>query len=525
MKFKTLWIFARCITIELNTDSNYCNEERVEIFINGRFFTESDLNVISLYDLLPNTVYEISVKDKKGNIYSENIKTKEETVLLDVTKFGAKGDGIKSDAFAIQAAISACPPGGTVYVPAGTYLTGPVFLKSNISIYMEEGAKLVGITDRNEYPVLPGMTLCTDEKSDYNLGTWEGNPLDSFASLLTGIDVENVNIYGKGVVDGNSENSDWWREPKVRRVAWRPRLIYLCRCKNIVIEGLTFKNSPSWTIHPYYSEDIQFMGLNISNPYNSPNTDGIDPESCKNISIIGTKISVGDDCIAIKSGKYYMALNCHKPTENVVVRNCLLKSGHGSVTIGSECAGGVKDVFVSKCIFDATDRGLRIKTRRGRGKRGVLENIVFSSITMRDVRMPFTVNMFYFCDPDGHGEYCQSKEYIAADDMTPAIKDVVAKDITCSGVDVCLLCAYGLPESKVGLIKMENISAGFREKSARTPAVPVMMDGMEEMSGRGIYLRNIDKLSLKNIEISDCEDKEIDMADINSVASLDVKFL
>jgi len=518
MNFEIIDIQPTQITVELDNSDRFKPASPVRVELNGADMGEYDVNVFTIDGLTPDTSYELAVVDTvseaesaSGKKCAKTFVTRHESVLLNVKEFGAAGDGSKNDTAAIQTAILACPEDGTVYLGKGTYLSGPIFLKSNIRIRIDEGARILGLTDRNEYPVLPGMILASNERDEFNFASWEGNPLSCYASLITGIGVENVSIYGRGTIDGNAPSSDWWTDPKVKRGAWRPRLVFLNNCKCITLQGVEVCNSPSWTIHPYYSEHINIIGVTIRNPDNSPNTDGIDPESCRHVRIIGTDISVGDDCIAIKSGKYYMADKHYVRTEDVKVRNCMLNRGHGSVTIGSECACGVKDVLVSKCIFDSTDRGLRIKSRRGRGSKSVLENIVFDNIDMRDVYMPFTVNMFYFCDPDGHSEYCQCKDPLPVDDMTPEIKSIIARNIKCSGAEVCILTVYGLPERKVGLVSLENIEAEFKPESERNAKVPVMMDGMEPMSGKGIYARNVSKLELKNVVIKGITDTEPDI--------------
>jgi polygalacturonase len=524
MKFEVISTTPRSITIELDNNTCYRPEEPVTVLLDGEKAGDYDTNVITLKGLTPRTSYTLTVVEKGIASKETEVITSSESVLLNVREFGARGDGTTVDTAYIQAAVNACPEDGTVYLGKGTYLSGPIFLKSNMNFWIDEGAVLKGISDRSAYPILPGMTYCTNEKDEYNLGTWEGNPLDCFASLITGIAVKNVRIFGEGVVDGGAKDADWWQDPKIRRMAWRPRLIFLNRCENILLQGIEACNSPSWTIHPYYCEKVDIVGLKIRNPYDSPNTDGIDPESCGNIRIIGTDISVGDDCIAIKSGKYYMALRHYKKTDMITVRNCLLQNGHGSVTIGSECAGGVENVQVSRCIFDETDRGLRIKTRRGRGKRSVIENIFFENIEMKDVRMPFTVNMFYHCDPDGHSDYCQNKDPLPVDDMTPRINSITARDIRCSGVDVALLTVYGLPESKVSLLDISNIYASYRPEAERTPGVPIMMDGMDKMSGRSIYVRNVKELRLRNINIEGSSDSEPDIEATETVITDNVEY-
>lgn len=280
------------------------------------------------------------------------------------------------------------------------------------------------------------------------------------------------------------------------------------------MQNITIQNSPCWTVHPYYCENLSFLNLYIYNPSDSPNTDGLDPESCKDVLVLGTTISVGDDCMAIKSGKYYMSMMHHKPTENVVIRNCKFERGHGSVTVGSEVAGGVTNVRVSRCIFDGTDRGLRIKTRRGRGQRSVLDDILFENIDMNGVHMPFTVNMFYFCDPDGHSDYVQNQNPAPVDEMTPCIGSITGKNINCEGASACILCAFGLPERPIGKLCFENIKAKFLPEGERVPERPVMMDNFDEMSGRSIFARNVKELILKNVEIEGSADKEPELIDV-----------
>ncbi len=516
MKFEIVEVFNRSVTIELESDAIFEQDKSFEVCINGEKKLESSRNVVSVGGLLPDTEYTISVVCD-GETTDSKFKTQHESYLLDVTAFGAKGDGKTSDTAAIQAAICCCPVDGTVYLPKGEYYCTSLFLKSNMTLWIDKGAVILGDTDRYHYPILPGMTLSTDEKSEYNIASWEGNPLNSFASLITAIDAENLNIIGEGVIDGNAQNSDWWHNPKIKKGAWRPNAMYLCRCKNVRVQSVTVQNSPCWTVHPYYSDNLAFLNLYIHNPSDSPNTDGLDPESCKDVLVLGTVISVGDDCMAIKSGKYYMSLMHHKVTENVIIRNCKFERGHGSVTVGSEAAGGVKNVRVSKCIFDGTDRGLRIKTRRGRGERSVLDDILFENINMNGVHMPFTVNMFYFCDPDGHSDYVQNQAPAPVDEMTPSIGSITGRNINCEGISACLLCAFGLPEMPIKELRFENIKASFLPERDRVPERPVMMDNFDEMSGRSIFARNVKRLITHNISIKGSADKEPELINVDDV--------
>ena len=526
MDFSILDIQPTQITIEAQNTSAYLSPGKLCVFINGERAGEYEKNVITIDGLKPGTEYELTLEcagEAGTTAKSMSFATKKETLRLNVRRFGAKGDGETNDTASLQAAIMAAPAGGTVYFDEGCYLTGPLFLKSNIRIHLGEGATILGVADRSAYPVLPGLVRSDEyfdgdhEEKEYDFGTWEGNPLDCHASLITGIDLQNVAIYGKGTIDGNAGASDWWVDPKKKRTAWRPHVVFLERCSRVTLQGIRICNSPCWTVLPYYCEDIDLLELTIRNPDDSPNTDGIDPESSTGVNIIGTDISVGDDCIAIKSGKYYMAENHFKRTGNVTVRNCLLNHGHGSVTIGSECSGGVRRVLVEKCIFRETDRGLRIKTRRGRGKKSAIADIVFEHIVMDHVRMPFTVNMYYYCDPDGHSDYCQSKEALPADDMTPVIESITARDITCTGVDVSLLAVWGLPESPVGRVTLEGIKASFLPPGERTPGIPLMMDDLEPMSGKGIFVRNVRELILKNLVIDGCDDRTPDLENVGLI--------
>ena len=174
-----------------------------------------------------------------------------------------------------------------------------------------------------------------------------------------------MTITGEGTIDANAQNGDWYQNPKKNNIAWRPRLFFTSGAKNVVLHGVLVCNSYSWTIHPTYSENVDILNIRIRNSSTSPNTDGIDPESCKNVNIIGNHVHVGDDCIALKSGKLFLGMKLHVPCENVIIRNCCLSRGHGGLVIGSEMSGGVKNVTVTQCLMDHTDRGLRVKTRRG----------------------------------------------------------------------------------------------------------------------------------------------------------------
>lgn len=509
MKYQIIDATVRSVTVERINDDNY-ESTPCTVYLNGCAVRESEKNVITVFGLEPDTEYRIALAEKgEEPDPGLSFRTKKETILLNVCKFGACADGTHDDTAAIQAAIACCPKGGTVWFPKGTYLSGPLFAGSDMTLWIDKDAVILGQADRSHYPILPGMVRdIYDNDHEISYASWEGNPLDCFAALMTAVNADNLTIMGEGTIDGNAPAGDWWVNPKVRKIAWRPRLMFLNSCRNVTVQGITVRNSPSWTIHPYYSSDLRFLDITVQNPYDSPNTDGFDPESCRNVLLLGARISVGDDCIAIKSGKLYMARAHYQPSENFEIRNCSLEKGHGSVTMGSENAGGIRNVHVTHCRFLGTDRGVRIKTRRGRGERSVLTDLVFEHISMKDVFMPITVNMHYSCDPDGHSEYVQSQLPAPKDYRTPTVGTITLKDVKCAGVSVSLVCVCGLPESPVEKIILENVSAEYVPAEERSPYVPLMMDGFEPVSGESIWLKNVKELEVRNMHLygSDIKD-------------------
>lgn len=317
-----------------------------------------------------------------------------------VLKYGAKNDSSKLATTAIKNAIEAASKagGGTVYFPAGKYLTGAIHLKSNITILIDAGAELHFSDNFDDY--LPMV------KSRY-----EGVDVTSFSPLFYAYKAENISIVGRGLIDGHGKK--WWDfvegykegqprskwqttfdglnkdiilpdDPKqMKRGFLRPPFIQPMFCKNVLIEGITIRNSPFWTVNPEFCENVKVHAVTINNPH-SPNTDGINPESCNNVHISDCHISVGDDCITIKSGKDAPGRKMAVPAENYVITNCTMLSGHGGVVIGSEMSGDVRKITISNCVFDGTDRGIRIKTARGRG--GVVEEIRVSNIIMKNIK-------------------------------------------------------------------------------------------------------------------------------------------
>ena len=255
--------------------------------------------------------------------------------------------------------------------------------------------------------------------------------------------------------------------------------------------------------------------MKLLSPKDSPNTDGCDPESCNGVDIIGVYFSVGDDCIAIKSGKIYMGRKYKTPSENFNIRNCSMNYGHGAVVFGSEMSGGIKNINVTQCLFNQTDRGLRIKTRRGRGKDAIIDGITFENIKMNEVLTPLVINMYYFCDPDGHSEYVHTKEALPVDDRTPYLGKFVFKDIECTNVNIAAGTFYGLPEQPIKSITLENVS--FHYQLNPEAGVPAMMDFVDPMKGQGLIFNFVDEVNISNVTFDGVHSEEIQEFKVNKL--------
>ncbi|PHV70958.1 polygalacturonase [Sporanaerobium hydrogeniformans] len=501
MSFKLIHKTATSLTLELEGTGCYYPEKNYLLYVNGVLKEQVKTNCFTIHKLLPASAVEVKwVSEDRTEECCEVFYTEEETAVLNVKDFGAIGDGKHLDTVALQAAIMAAPKGARVVLPKGIYKSTPLFLKSDMTLELEEGAVLLGEEKREKYPILPGVLKNTTDGEDYYLSFWEGTPDAAYASLITGIGIQNTKIVGEGMIDGNGNQGDWWIDAKVKRTAWRPRTINLVDCKDIVIEGVKIQNSPSWTVHPIRCQNIRFINLIIENPKDSPNTDGIDPESCKNVEIIGVRFSLGDDCIAIKSGKYSMPREKLIPSERIIIRNCLMEFGHGAVVVGSEMSGGVKDVHVERCLFRNTDRGVRVKTRRGRGSTAIIDQIHVENIKMEGVLTPFTINAFYFCDPDGKTPYVWDKAPLPKDERTPYIGELTFKNIVCRDTEVCAGFIYGLPEEKIKSLWFKNVSIDFKEDAQAD--YPEMLSFQEKTLRAGFHFKNVCKLKLENVTIT-----------------------
>ena len=325
---------------------------------------------------------------------------------FNITNYGAVADGNTLNTKAFEKAIEACSGsgGGRVVVPPGEFLTGAIHLKNNVNLYISEGAVVKFSTDPRDY--LPIV-----------LARWEGVDLMNYSPLIYALEKENVAVTGKGLLDGQGSNDHWWpwkgkkefgstglsktqddslSRPRLMKMNdenmpvnkrifgegtyLRPTFVEFYKCKNILIEGVTFKDAPFWFIHPVLSANITVSEVTINGL--GPNNDGCDPESCTDVLIDNCTFNNGDDCIAIKSGRNGDGRRINIPSSNIIIRNCKMKDGHGGIVIGSEISGGCSNVFAEKCEMDSPnlERALRIKTNSKRG--GIIRGIY-----MRDVKV------------------------------------------------------------------------------------------------------------------------------------------
>jgi polygalacturonase len=388
--------------------------------------------------------------------------------------------------------------GGTVYFPAGTYLTGPIIMKSNITLWVDAGAVIKFSDDFDDYlPMVPSR--------------WEDVRVKNFASQIYAYQCENISIRGRGHFDGQGQK--WWtfmrtalQNPeskwqqifkqendallaknayiKARNNFLRPPMVTTYECNNVLIEGVSFSNPPFWTIMPAFTDNITITGITIENPSGSPNTDGIDPSSCRNVHISNCHITVGDDCIVIKSGRDEDGREAGRPTENITITNCTMLRGHGGVVIGSEMSGNVKRVTITNCVFEGTDRGIRIKTMRGRG--GVIEDLLVSNIVMNNmINEGVLITLRYQrTDPEPLSE------------RTPACSNVRISNIQVRGGQRPV-AIYGLEERDVSQISFSN---------------------METSTTRGILVENGSDISFHDIRMQINEGNALEVKDSKNIS-------
>lgn len=411
---------------------------------------------------------------------------------VDMLKAGAKTNGTVLNTKLINNTIVRLNKagGGTLFFPSGTYLTGSIVMKSNITIELEAGATLLFSDNFDDY--LPFVET-----------RHEGVVMKSFSPLIYAVDAENITIKGEGTLDGQGKK--WWTEffrilvdlkdngvrdlnkyqslwekendtksiyaetnsdyvGTLQRRFFRPPFIQPVRCKNVRIEGIKITNSPFWTVNPEFCDNVTIKGITINN-VPSPNTDGINPESCKNVHISDSHISVGDDCITIKSGRDLQARKLGVPCENITITNCTMLSGHGGVVIGSEMSGSVRKVVISNCVFDGTDRGIRLKSTRGRG--GVVEDIRISNIVMSNIRNEAIVMDLMYSNMPAE----------PFSDRTPIFRNIHVSGLTARGVKTPIVIR-GLDEAHITDVSLRDMNIESKEKPHFQNCDRITLDGV-----------------------------------------------
>lgn len=422
---------------------------------------------------------------------------RQDTVLI--TAYGAKSDGHSLNTKAINGAIDAVAAkgGGVVVIPVGLWLSGPVTLKSNVNLHLQQNALLQFTSDFDQYPLVEG--------------NWEGLPQMRNQSPISATGQQNIAITGKGIIDGGGDAWRMVKRDKLTESQWkslvnsggmlsddkrtwypsikafkgaamknpgvieagktpefynsikdflRPNLLVLTNCKRILLEGVIIQNSPAWCLHPLLSEHITVRDITVRNPWYAQNGDGIDVESCKNVLIENSVFDVGDDALCMKSGRDEAGRKRGVPTQDMIIRNCVVYHAHGGFVVGSEMSGGVKNIYVSNCTFIGTDIGLRFKSARGRG--GVVENIYITDITMRDiVGEAILFDMYYMAkDPvplAGEKRETPKAELLPVNEGTPVFQNIAINNVVVNGAAKAIFLR-GLPEMPVKNIALMNMN-------------------------------------------------------------------
>lgn len=450
---------------------------------------------------------------------------------LSIKKYGAVSDGNTLNTKSINAAIDALSKkgGGVVLIPSGLWLTGPVVLKNNINLHLAAGATLLFTADKNEYPLVEA--------------NWEGLPQMRNQSPISATNAINIAITGKGIIDGNGDGWRMVKKDKLNETQWkklvesggllsddkktwypsektlkgskmqnpgaispekdaafyesikdflRPNLVLLTSCKYVLLEGVTFQNSPAWCLHPLMCENLTVRNVFVKNPWYAQNGDGIDAESCKNVLIENTVFDVGDDALCMKSGRDAEGRKRGMPTENVIIRNCTVFAAHGGFVIGSEMSGGARNIYVNNCTFIGTDIGLRFKTTRGRG--GIVENIFIKDIYMKDIPAEAILFDMYYMAKDpvalaGEKRELPKVEFKAVDETTPQFRNFHISNVYCNGVEKGIF-VRGLPEMHVKDIVLENMVIQAKK-------------GIDVQEASGITFKNIKIISAETNPVID----------------------
>ena len=470
---------------------------------------------------------------------------------FNILNYGAVADGLTLNSVAINKTIEACAAkgGGTVVIPRGSFVTGPIVMKSNINLHLDKGALLLYTSDFNQYPLV--------------ISTFEGVDAARCQSPFTAENIENIAITGNGIINGNGfywrplqkdkvSESQWKAHQKTyggvlneSKKTWyssekalkgsltnnigkltegktakdfedikdylRPNMIRIFQCKNILIEGVTFENSPAWTTHINASEHITIRNLTVKNPWYGVNTDALDLESCKNALVEDCHFDTGDDGICIKSGRDAEGRKRGLPTKDVIVRNCVVYHAHGGFVVGSEMSGGTNNMFVSNCTFIGTDIGLRFKTNRGRG--GTVENIYVNNINMKDIAAEAILFDMYYMAKDpvvlaGEKREPPVVEMKPVDETTPQFQNFYFRNITCNGAAKGIF-VRGIPEMHVKNVWIENAVLQADEGIDIQEASNINLNNVTMLSKNTkpvAYILNSDNISINNLKYKDSAD-------------------
>jgi polygalacturonase len=437
---------------------------------------------------------------------------------LSIRDFGAVGDSVADNTKAFTGAIEQTDKnnGGKIIIPAGTYFTGPIKLKNNVNMHLEQGAVIAFNNNFDDWPAIKSR--------------WEGVECFGYSPCIYGENLSNVSITGAGTIDGSGRA--WWEEFKRRKTSgqkqpesardkefaklnentdlsdcggggigsffFRPPLIQFNNCSNLLLEGFTTRNSPFWNTHLLYCKNVTINNATFQNPPDGINGDGLDIDSCDGVKVLGCTFDVNDDCLCIKSGIGKDGMLVNKPCQNVGVRNCKMLRGHGCVVMGSETAGGIRNVEITDCIFNGNDRGLRIKSRRGRA--GTVENITLNNITMNGVGCPIVMHLYYECG-------AKPEEIAALSDRnprpvtetTPCIRNIKITNMTADNARAAAAFLLGLPERPIENILFENVKITMAKDGK--PARPAMAFGIKEMQGQGIVTEFVKDIIQRNVSI------------------------
>lgn len=468
---------------------------------------------------------------------------------VNIADLGAVADGqtLNTEIFATAIDMMVAKGGGRVIVPAGIWMTGPIVMKSNINIHLEDGAMVHFSDNFDLYPLV--------ESSFEGIMTWRCQ------SPISGRDLENIAFTGNGVFDGNGQawrpvkrgkmtanqwrnlvnsggtlednDSYWWPTEQAARGYiisnrnnlpqletyeefleikdfLRPVMVSLINCQRVLLDGLTFQNSPAWNIHPLMCQDVTIRNLTVRNPWYSQNGDGLDLESCKNVVIYNNNFDVGDDAICFKSGRDKEGRDRAIPTENVIVKNNVVYHGHGGFVVGSEMSGGVRNVHVSDCTFMGTNIGIRFKSTRGRG--GIVENIYISNINMIDIPTePIRFNMFYGGKAPVLDNGQSSTSLIESDapavpvtEETPLFRNIHVKNIVANGFGNAALF-MGLPELKLENVVLENAILQAPKGFSIIDAEGIVLKNVKIIrdSGPALTIFNSNNITIKNFEFNE----------------------